>query len=411
MKKASAVFIVSVFFFSQATVFAALDYKDLRLPESLFPRSSAVQSITVKEDPRTPGFLNFTVQSSDNTYHVFGLVNLRQCLREIDVIQKIDQDESTGGGVAEGAVDSLKDTGRGLKNLVFHPVNSVKGIGRGIGKVGDKIGDTFRDKEEGEKTSMGESFLGSTKRDLAKKLGVDVYSRNEDLQKRLDSMAKARMGGRGAVAVATFFVPVGLVASAVMTVSGINSAADELVNDSDRADLYKLNEKALLVMGFSQDQVTRFLNHIYYTPRELTYIRFYLEKLRSIQGYRTLLEAAMAVPPGLPADKLLHEIQMVADATQTFSDATRISLIPEGIILERPQAVILMTACDYLDNSAFGKKLADVVYGFKTKLGKNTAEIWSGGVVTTGYGGTLLFKGIKLRRMCLLNKIALEEAA
>ena len=80
-------------------------------------------------------------------------------------------------------------------------MDSAAGIGRGIGKLGGKIGGAFRKKEEGEK---GDGFFGSTKRQIAKQLGVDVYSRNPTLQDKLDSMAKARMGGRGIVAVATF---------------------------------------------------------------------------------------------------------------------------------------------------------------------------------------------------------------
>lgn len=406
MKKVTLLFVSFIFCFSQPLVFAEMAYKDLQLPGTLFPRSSYVQNILVNEEPRSPGFLSFSIQTQDDRYTVLGLVNLKQCLHEVNVIQKLNAEESTGGGIADGAVDSIKDTGRGLKNLFFHPVDSVKGIGKGVGKLGDKVGDTFRDKEEGEKTSMGESFLGSIKRELAKQLGVDVYSRNQDLQEHLDKMAKARLGGRGAVAVATFFVPVGLVASAVMTVSNINHAADELVNDSDRGDLYKINQKALLVLGFSEDHVVRFLNHSYYTPRELTYLRFYLEGLRNISGYRDLFDAAVSAAPGLPADKLLHEIQIAADSIQTAPDAVRLSLIPEGIVLERKNSVALITAYDYLDHSAFGKKIADLVSSLKSKLGKNSAEIWNGGVVTPRYGGMLIHQGISLRRMCLFNNKA-----
>ena len=104
------------------------------------------------------------------------------------------------------------------------------------------------------------------------------------------------MGGRGIVAVATFFVPVGLIASAVMTVSNVNSAADQLVDDKDRGDLFQLNKKALLDLGFSQEKVIQFLNHPYYTPREVTYLRFYLEKLKRVSGFEVILDAAMAAP-------------------------------------------------------------------------------------------------------------------
>ncbi|HOW58213.1 MAG TPA: hypothetical protein PLO78_00650 [Candidatus Omnitrophota bacterium] len=401
---------VAVFFFLfQITAFAEITYKDLKLSETFFPKPVFVTSVSVIENPQTPGFLTFSFQAPSGAYKAQGLVAYRKLLLETEIIQQLDTNESTSGGVAQGAVDSVKDTGRGLKNLVVHPVDSAQGIGRGVGKLGSKIGGAFQKKEEGEKESAGDSFLGSTKRDLAKKLGVDVYSRNEELQKRLNSMAKARMGGRGVVAVATFFMPVGLLASAVVTVSSINSAADQLVNDNDKADLYKLNEKALLVLGFPQGQVTRFLNHPYYTPRELTYLRFYLEKLKNVSGYRNIFSAALDAPPGVFSDQVLYEAQIAADAMSWLSDIERLSMLPEGLLVERKNAVILIAAYDYLDASAFGKKIADKVYSLKLKLGKNSAEIWNGGVVSDGYGGAMLLRGIKLRRMCLFGKTGLNE--
>jgi hypothetical protein len=279
----------------------------------------------------------------------------------------------------------------------------VKGIGKGIGELGGKIGGVFRKKEKGEK---GDGFLSSTKRQLAKKLGVDVYSRNPDLQARLDSMAKANMGGRGIVAVATFFVPVGLIASAVMTVSNINNAADQLVDDNDRGDLFKLNKKALLDLGFSQEKVLRFLNHPYYTPRELTYLRFYFEKLKRVQGFEVILDVATAATSEVPADKILHEAQITADSLGDAPRAMRLVVIPEGIILANEDKVALITAYDLLDNSVLGRRVAEKAISFRQSLSKRSAEIWNGGAVTPGFGGAVLIKGIKVQRMCLFESAA-----
>ncbi|MEI7752298.1 MAG: hypothetical protein WCJ71_09450, partial [Candidatus Omnitrophota bacterium] len=318
MKKKVGYFLALSLFVSQTLSFGAVTMQDLRLPKDFYPSKSAnVQIASIQENPQFPGFLTFTVTSPQGRSTIRGLTNLKKFLHEVDVLAQLNASEGTGSGIADGAVDSIKGTGTGLKNLAVHPVDSVEGIGRGVGKLGNKIGGVFRKKEKGEK---GDGFLSSTKRQLAKKLGVDVYSRNPDLQARLDSMAKANMGGRGIVAVATFFVPVGFIASAVMTVSNINSAADQLVDDNDRGDLYKMNQKALQDMGFAQEKVLQFLNHPYYTPREITYFRFYLEKLKRVQGYAVLLDAAIAAVTEIPADKILHEAQIAADS---IGDAPR----------------------------------------------------------------------------------------
>jgi len=375
--------------------------QDLRLPKDFYPsKSPYAQIVSVQENAPYPGFLTFSVNSPHGHYVVRGLTNLRKCLREIDVIENLNASESTGGGIADGAVDSIKGTGTGLKNLVVHPMDSAEGIGKGVGKLGGKIGGVFRKKEKGEK---GDSFLSSTKRQIAKKLGVDVYSRNPDLQARLDSMAKANMGGRGIVTVATFFMPVGLIASAVMTVSNINTAADQLVDDNDRSDLYKMNQTALLAMGFPKEKVVQFLNHPYYTPREITYFRFYLEKLKRVQGSAVLLDAAIAAVTEIPADKILHEVQIAADSVGDAPRAMKLVMTPEGLILANEDKVAVITAYDFLDNSSLGNRVVEKAISFRQSLGKKSAEIWNGGAVTSAFGGSLLFKGIKVQRMCLFE--------
>ncbi len=401
MKKKIGFLIALSLVFSQTLSFGAVTMTDLRLPKDFYPsKSPYAQIVSIQENRQFPGFLTFSVTSPHGNYLVRGLTNLRKCLREIDVIENLNASESTGGGIADGAVDSIKGTGTGLKNLVVHPVDSVEGIGKGVGKLGSKIGGIFRKKEKGEE---GDSFLSSTKRQLAKELGVDVYSRNVDLQSRLDSMAKARMGGQGIVTVATFFIPVGLIASAVMTVSNINSAADQLVDDNDRADLFKLNKKALLSMGFSQEKVARLLNHPYYTPREITYFRFYLEKLKRVQGFEALLDRANQAVSEIPADKILHETQIAADSMGDAPRAMKLVVIPEGLILANEDKVALITAYDFLDNSALGNRVTEKAISFRQSLGKRSAEIWNGGAVTPGFGGAILLKGIKVQRMCLFE--------
>ena len=405
MRKKMVFLTVGFLIWSQTMGFGALSLRDLRLPKDFFLTQSPQATIkSVQEDPKFPGFLTFEVASPQGSYTVSGLADLQKCFREIDILEQLKaKDEGTSGGIAAGAGESIMDTGRGAKNLVVHPVDSVTGLGKGVGKLGGKIGGVFRKKEAGEK---GDGFLGSTKREIAKQLGVDVYSRNPYLQEKLEAMAKSRMGGRGIVMVATFFVPVGLVASAVMTVSSLNTSADKLVDDNDRGDLFKMNEKALLVLGFSKEKTVSFLNHPYYTPRELTYLRFYFEKLHGIPGYQALVDAAIVVAPGIPAQKLLHEMQIAADSMATTPDVTGIQLTPEGIALERSNGAVLIAGYDYLEASEFGKKIADQAFGLKLKLGKKSVEIWNAGSTTSGFTAMLLIKGIQCRRMCLFGKIA-----
>jgi hypothetical protein len=164
-----------------------------------------------------------------------------------------------------------------------------------------------------------------------------------------------------------------------------------------------MNEKALLALGFSREKVIKFLNHYYYTPRELTYLRFYFEKLKRVQGYEILLDRTIAAVTDIPADKILHEIQITADSVGDAPRAMRLIVIPEGIVLANEDKVALITAYDYVDYSALGAGLTEKAIGFRKKLGKRSAEIWNGGAVSAGFGGAVLLKGVTVQHMCLFE--------
>lgn len=408
MKKRMIVLFLCAVLAVQGPAYAGLSLKGLDLPEDLFPLESQYHKVLgVREDPSAPGFLIFTVSASGEETEVEGLTELRKWIHEAKVIQELENQSGTDG-VADGAVESIKGTGRGLANLVLHPIDSAKGIGGATKKLGGKIGGAFRDKEEGEK---GDGFLSSTKREIAKKLGVDVYSRNELLQEKLSSLAKQQMGGKGIVAVATFLVPIGLIASAVVTVSNINNAADQLVDDKSRGDLYSINKDALLALGFPEAKIRAFLNHPYYTPREITYIRFYLEKLRTLSGSGALLDKAIEVTEPIPAQKFLHEMQIAADSMEFAKDAEMIRISPEGLLFGRQNAMILIMGYDYVDVSPLGDKIEKRVLEAKSQFDKRTSEIWNAGIVTTKYGGSIFFKKIEVKRMCLFGVAATTESA
>ena len=118
MKKKISALAVLCLIFSQTLSFGAVTMTDLRLPKDFYPAQSPyAKIISVQENGQFPGFLTFSVTSPHGNYLIRGLTNLRKCLREIDVIEQLNANEDAGSGIAGGAVDSLKDTGTGLKNL------------------------------------------------------------------------------------------------------------------------------------------------------------------------------------------------------------------------------------------------------------------------------------------------------
>lgn len=373
----------------------------LGLPKT-FPTDSPYYQIDPAVDPgQEPGFLKFQVSARHAAYEEEGLPPLAKLLREIEVIERILREEA-GTGFFDGAVDSVEATGEGFVKLVTHPVESGKGLGKAAGKLGGKIGGLFRGKEEGEKTSFGEKMLGSSKREIAKEFGVDVYSSNPHLQELLSKMAKARLGGKGAAIFAKFLLPVAGLVSVTITASGVNSAADQLVNDHDRGDLYRLNREALELIGFGREEIKNFLSLPFYSPREATYMRFYLERLKEAKGYREIFHHASRVKSLWQARKLLYEAQIAADAVSdrnlTFD---QLQLFEEGLSARSGGRLIFITPYDHLDRSPLGERVLERVESLKGEGGRG-AEIWNGGKVTLDFSAKALLLGIKAKGWFLL---------
>ncbi len=372
---------------------AEITLKDLDLPASI-PITSTYYRVTSIEPGTLPGFLKFKVSSSHANYEVEGVAPLKKLLHEIDVIERVKQ-ENQGSGFFDGFSDSVAKTGSGFVKLVTSPVESGKGLGKAIGKLGHKIGGVFSESAEGEKSSFGEKVMGSSERELANKFTVDVYTRNPYMRELLARMAKARMGGKGAASVVSFLLPVAGLVSIALTASGVNGTADQFVNDSDRGEVYEANEKAFDKLGIPAVKAQALLNSKIYTPREATYLRFYLEKLKSVKGYQQIFEKALKADTVFKAQKILFEAQITADKITEGNGFHEIVCEEEGILINRADSVALASAFDYLDSSELGDKVFSRIQGYKKKWGKGFASIWNAGKISQGFSAKALLGGIK----------------
>ncbi|MFZ5802813.1 MAG: hypothetical protein ACOY3K_06895 [Candidatus Omnitrophota bacterium] len=377
--------------------------KDLDLPKNFLPQGIQRYSVTsVKASASNPGFLRFQITAPHGEYTEEGLADLRKAVKEIQALEML-KDSEAEGGFGEGAVESIKDTGTGIKNLVTRPKESAAGIGSATKKLGSRIGRMFEEKEEGEKMSFGERMTGSTKRDLAKKMGVDVYSRNPYLQTKLDGMAKAQMGGKGAVMVAKLLIPVAALVSLTLTAGSLNTAADEFVDSANRRDIFAANKQALLAIGISPVTVDGILNHPYYTPREVTYFRFYLEKLKAVRGKEGILRIAAGAQGGLAAYKILHEAEIIAESFKGGPAQAEILVTPEGIGLKQGKTLSFATAYDVLTSGDLSDKVMARVREIMKAQGCDSAEILNAGKVESGVTMAGVLYNIKVREFVLFK--------
>lgn len=377
-------------------VFASWDLS--RMPAKV-PMKSSYYQIQQAQNASEPGILRFKVNSPHTVYDIEGFLPLVKLLSEIEIIERVKQ-ENAGSGFFEGATDSVEATAVGLGNLVAHPVQSAKGIGKAAGKFGRSVGGLFRKKEEGEKSSFGERMTGSSQREIAKKIGADVYTRNPNLKNMIEQMAKARMGGQGAVMVIKLLIPIAFVASVVMTAGGLNSAADKMVNDTDRKELYRLNKEAFEAMGFDSASVVRFLDRPDLTPREQTYFRFYMDALKKVEGTGTLYYEMLEARSGWDIMRKLYEAQMAAGALSSkkiLRSYARIWSYPEGTaVLENSGRLTFFTAYDLLDSGDLGGRVLGRIQSLKSQT-QAPVEIHNGGDITEDFRAQARRQNVSVR--------------
>ena len=252
--------------------------------EDFLPKSAfAGKRLFVEKTARNNGLQNtYRIKAGAEEYEITGSEAALQLLQELRAINQLRQ-ISTAKAVTRGLSQSAKETYQTGRQIVRDPIGAVKKVPQGASRFFGKVKGFLNqdDEDTSQKPSAGEAvkgFLGidEQKRKLAARLGVDVYSRNQALQKELDRVASAMAGGGLALNIGT--MPIGGAVGIGLTAIGIEQTVDSLINESSPDDLRKWNEENLARLGAKPDDIAQFLNHPWYSPRQETIITAALKK-------------------------------------------------------------------------------------------------------------------------------------
>ena len=243
------------------------------LPKSAF----SGEKIFVEKIAQNDGLQNtYQVRAGPEEYKITGSTAAMEVLQEIRAIHQLRQ-ISTAKAFTHGLKLSAKGTYQSGKEIVQDPVGTLKKVPQGASRFFGKVKGFFSDDEEhvGQGTSPGETVKGilgvdKAKRKLAARLGVDVYSRNQVLQNELDRVASAMAGGGVAFDIGT--LPIGGAVGIGLTVINVQQTVGSLINDSSPISLRNWNEQNLIKLGANDDLVFQFINHPWYTLRQVTVI-------------------------------------------------------------------------------------------------------------------------------------------
>ncbi len=331
------------------------------------------------------GFLlKFTIRSDFGTFYPESPELLKMTLVEIaaiDQLEKISKSEI----FVEGLSETATELGKEIVTVVTEPVETVKGIGSGIGRffqrtyrttktgmqrIGDKlfeeeessaqpsssakipgaVSEEKKDKE-GNVVTAGLSMAGNTainilgyddhRRHLAKQLQVDPYTTNKVLADKLDGVAWAAFAGGLGVRAVKMALPATMVISATTTLSG-------WVWDMPPGDLKVYNEDRLLAMGVDQEQIDLFLRNRWYTRTLQGRLVRGLDRIIGAENRPDVLDFALTVQSETQARFIVETVELLALHHEQIAPLSKLEVHTTVIGYYEEGAMVVPAPLDYV---------------------------------------------------------------
>ena len=280
----------------------------LRASQILPPELLRGPNHGVEERVLNDGYLNhYKINSKFGQYTVVSTPLLRKRVHEINAIAELEKVRGT-----KEFMDSFKESGfktlEGAKSLITSPVKTTVGVIGGIGAIFKSAGDNLfgHERSEAEESRLKDVIgFSKVKREYAYQFDVDVYSRNQPLQDRLDDLSWA--GYAGGLSMSAALMPVGGGIGMAISVSRLSRLFNEIFRNTPPSELRRMNHEKLIAMGVYSQIADLFINNQVYTPRQQTLFVFALDEMK-----RTANRAAyvkFAVPAKTPNMTFFRQLQ------------------------------------------------------------------------------------------------------
>jgi hypothetical protein len=322
----------------------------------------------VDDAVRNDGYLNYYVLRSDyGDWEVTGTALLAVRVREVEALATLDEVSKT-----EVFVKAAADAGVGqlkaVTQFATHPVESVKGIPSGIGRMfkrykrqaGDAVETTKEfvasddednveavDNEDGSSTADAaveptEGYFGvsSAQRAWAQELGTDPYSNNETLQAAIKQVAWADRLGR-----------FGMKFASIPEIPGADviGEVNDVVWSKDPYELEDLNRARLAATGADDELIEAYLESPHFTPTQLTYLTAALTEMDGVKGRDGILRQALIADTEAEVGFFVKSVTMLAwyhlnkkPLVEVYTDV----VVPRGVANDG--TVTLLFAADYV---------------------------------------------------------------
>ena len=332
----------------------------------------------------TDGFLtHYSIQSDFGDFRAIGPGQLDVIITEINAIATLNtltQDDQ----LLQGAKASAGDMINGVKSFVDKPTETIEGIPDGIGrffkrsyrniktgvqKVQDRraeyngkapaIGPGAKlpggvtnntDADGNIYVDVGQALGRATvdalgfdedRRRLARELGVDPYTTNPVLDKKLNKVTWAAFVGNFGVDIATAMIPGGVLLSSSQRLS-------DWVYNTPPGDLRLAIEKNLLAMGASRDEADHLLRHRYYPLSLQAALVAALKDLDDVVGRDEVMPLALTVASEQQARYLVETLRMLGQYHHKVKPLQKIEVLGTVIANTKDGERVVVAPVDYL---------------------------------------------------------------
>jgi hypothetical protein len=326
------------------------------------------------------GFLNhYVLKSTYGDYEVLSDFVVRKRVHEVYAIKELKKID-TSSTVAGSVVDSGKKTVAGIGRLVTAPVDTVKGAGKGVVSLFDRAEESFTSKPSQSEDSRAQQFIGfsKSKRDIAAKVGVDVYSANEVLQSELERLAWADFSGGIGVSAALSVVPGG--AGLFLSVSGGTRLLNEAINMTPPTELRHQNRQKLKAMGMDPDTIELFLNNTVFSPRDQTWLVAAIERMDGTANRELFLKVALQAGDRTTALKITQMAGMCAAYHDQETPIDRFYPIARVLYAKDKKGNVLVILPT--DHILWSRRLDGVLAEIREKTEGKTFGLWTAGDVS-----------------------------
>ena len=380
------------------------------LPEELLRGEHHVVDGRVRND----GYLNYyTIHSDYGEFEAASTAMLRIRIREIEALAELDELSHTEvfiTAMAEAGVQKIV----GVQQLVMHPIQTVKGLPSGIGRMfkrytrkskeaaaatkeymtTDNSDDATETEEEdaeqmAQAMNLTERYFGvsGAERSWCENLRVDPYSSNEVLTKAIENVARADSLGKTTVLLAGMAIPY----------VGYVSTVSETVWSEDIYALRDSNRAALLAAGADEALVDEYLTSPWMSPTQQTLLTAAIIALENVDGREGILRQALNARGEIEVGYLVRAVALLAwyDRHQEpFASVSTELAIPGGVTAQGKN--VLLFPSDYVFWTAPMAEAAMEYRAVGSGQNDDVQEIWILGTTSDRVADELLALGYDL---------------